>query len=96
MVRECWNGINFEGTWQLHLTVNNEAALDTVFSDRTASPEIVSHLAAEAARIEGELRSVHLNAHIAVRPLLSRHQIMLYSRARGYTGTQHTHEHSGH
>jgi hypothetical protein len=45
-------------------------------------------LVARSSEIEAELRTVHLTAHLKTKPLMNRHQIMLYSGARGY-GSEH-------
>jgi hypothetical protein len=38
------------------------------------------------ARLKGRLRAVHLKAHLAVRPLLTAHQVARYNALRGYGG----------
>lgn len=40
----------------------------------------------EAARVRGELRFVHLSAHLATPRLLTAEQVEAYSRLRGYDG----------
>lgn len=71
-----------------------EAELDTLFASGEADPAAVSAATARVAEIEGTLRAAHLNAHLATAPLLSRHQRVLYTRARGYGGGHGGH--SGH
>ncbi len=71
-----------------------EAALDAAFSDRAVTPETVVTLTREAGRLRGDLRAVHLAAHLEAAPLLSRHQTMLYNKARGYDAPGNGH--SGH
>jgi len=64
--------------------VEREQALDRLF----ASGEITAdRLAAETAAIgelQGQLRSVHLAAHLETRPLLNPEQIARYQKLRGY------------
>ncbi len=70
-----------------------ERALDTLFAAGTPTPEQVAAATARVAGIEGRLRAVHLIAHLRAAPVLTRHQTMLYARARGYAGRQ---GHGGH
>ncbi len=75
--------------------IDAEAALDAAFADQTMSAARLAALTAEAGRLRGALRAVHLAAHLEAAPVLSRHQTMLYNRARGYAGDAHG-GHSGH
>lgn len=77
--------------------VEKEAALDGLFArgeiDRKALHEAVS----EIARLQGELRAAHLDAHLETRALLSPHQIVRYDELRGYgkgNHAGHTHDHN--
>ncbi len=74
-----------------------EAALDALFAGGTPDAAAVAAATMEIARIEGQLRAVHLSAHVALKPILTRHQRMIYARTRGYaTGKQdHDHSHGG-
>ena len=77
--------------------VEREQALDRLF----ASGEITAdRLAAETAAIgelQGQLRSVHLAAHLETRPLLNPEQIARYQHLRGYgdAAAPPSHHHSG-
>ncbi|HKK94495.1 MAG TPA: periplasmic heavy metal sensor [Longimicrobiales bacterium] len=66
--------------------VEAERALDTAFADETIDPATLASLVGEIARARGDLRAVHLLAHLAVRPILTEEQRAHYDRARGYTG----------
>ncbi len=70
-----------------------ERALDRLFAAGTPTAEQVAAATARIAGIEGRLRAVHLVAHLRAAPVLNRHQMMLYARARGYAGPQ---GHGGH
>jgi Spy/CpxP family protein refolding chaperone len=76
--------------------VADEDALDRLFAAGAAETEAVADLVARIAARRGELRLVHLDAHIRMRALLTPHQIMLYDRLRGYSddgsaGHEHGH-----
>lgn len=66
--------------------VTAEAALDALFADGTPDPQQVAEATAKVGAIEAALRAVHLTAHIDTKPLLTRHQRMIYAQRRGYDG----------
>ena len=70
-----------------------ERALDTLFASGAPSAADVEAATARIGEIEGRLRAVHLVAHLRAAPVLTRHQTMLYGRARGYSDPQ---GHGGH
>jgi len=74
--------------------VEAERELDQLFATATPTAAMVTAATAQVAAIEGQLRAVHLNTHIITKPVLSRHQQMLYRQARGYgSGDHSTHSH---
>lgn len=72
--------------------IEAERELDRAFADRTIDESRLAELTARSAGIEGELRAVHLAAHLAVTRLLSPEQIHAYDAQRGYGGDA-GHEH---
>jgi Spy/CpxP family protein refolding chaperone len=70
-----------------------EAALDEAFARRDISPERLAELVAASARIEGDLRRAHLEAHLDQAALLDDEQVARYVRLRGYAVGQHEHHH---
>ncbi|MFO7853634.1 MAG: Spy/CpxP family protein refolding chaperone [Paracoccaceae bacterium] len=73
-----------------------ERALDAAFAEREIDSARLAALTAEAGRLRAELRRVHLEAHLAARPLLTRHQIHEYDRLRGYGEGGGAHGHGAH
>ncbi|HJR53672.1 MAG TPA: periplasmic heavy metal sensor [Gemmatimonadota bacterium] len=67
-----------------------EKALDAAFAGGQQTEAALATAVAEIARLQGELRTVHLQAHLATRALLTEHQIHEYDRLRGY-GSGHDH-----
>ena len=75
--------------------VEREAELDRLFASREiARPTLASSLA-EISRLQGELRRVHLEAHLAQTEILTREQVASYVELRGYGGADHSggHQH---
>lgn len=74
-----------------------EAKLDRAFAQRKITSEKLGELLADSARIESELRRVHLQAHLDQIELLEEGQLAEYLRLRGYEkqagGHDHQHQH---
>ncbi|MFW5927354.1 MAG: hypothetical protein ACOCSR_04815 [Wenzhouxiangella sp.] len=77
-----------------------EAELDEAFADGGISRQRLAELVSKSARIEGQLRQTHLQAHLEQAELLDEAQIETYVRLRGYKGendhsASHSHRHGG-
>jgi len=83
-VQAIFEAMNTEARALGAALVAAEAALDESFEAEAIDAERLAALVGDAGRIKADLRDVHLQAHLKVKPLMSRHQIMLYNRARGY------------
>lgn len=66
--------------------VARETELDQLFVNHEADEPALLSLTREIGRIQGELRAVHLRAHIRTRRLLTPEQTAAYNRLRGYEG----------
>lgn len=77
--------------------VDAERVLDERFASREVEPGEVDAATAEIARLRGELRAVHLKAHLALADVLGEEQVRRYRRLRGYDGGHGgaRHEHGG-
>jgi Spy/CpxP family protein refolding chaperone len=74
--------------------IDLERKLDEAFARGTASDDEVRTLTREIASRQGQLRFVHLKAHIATKKVLNADQIAMYEKMRGYMGDhggEHTH-----
>lgn len=72
--------------------VEKEKLLNNAFASNAISIERLEKLTNEIGTLQGTLRFTHLQAHIATKEILSKHQVMLYDVLRGYTtGTEHNH-----
>ena len=77
--------------------VARETDLDRLFTGRTATADQVLALTREIGRVQGELRAVHLNTHVATVAVLRPGQIARYDALRGYAAAAPiTHEPAKH
>ena len=74
--------------------VDQELILDSLFAAGTITTERLESILAQLAALQGQLRAVHLAAHVALVDVLSDHQIREYQRLRGYSAEQHQHQRS--
>jgi len=72
--------------------VQREAELDRLFASREVTRATLESSLAEISRLQGELRRVHLEAHLAQTEILTAEQVASYVELRGYGGM----DHSGH
>lgn len=77
--------------------IARETALDNLFTSKHATAESVRALTVEIGELQGELRAVHLNAHVATVAILTATQVAHYNQLRGYTsGAPVVHDPSKH
>lgn len=76
--------------------IQAEGALDAAFEEGSITAQALADLTARSGALRSELRAVHLAAHLEVKPVLTRHQLMIYNKMRGYAGgSGHTgHDHN--
>ena len=74
--------------------VEEERALDRLFVSRAVNSESLKQVLARIGRLQGQVRQVHLDAHVEQTALLTLAQVEKYNRLRGYgmTGEQETHQ----
>ena len=76
--------------------VAKERALDTLFATTQLNDQTLNVVLMDIASLNGRLRYAHLRAHLAMKEMLTQHQIMLYDQLRGYGGGQDApHRHPG-
>jgi Spy/CpxP family protein refolding chaperone len=69
--------------------IESERTLDAGFAGRTLDAEQLRRATQEVAALRGELRYVHLVAHLETTALLGPRQIEAYARLRGYGTGDH-------
>ena len=81
--------------------VDRERELDELFASRSASAKTTRALVRRIAKLQGELRLAHLEAHLEMEAVLSPEQIRRYDSLRGYGSAAEPehhpdHDHPGH
>jgi len=66
--------------------IEQERRLNRAFQDGSISNESRRELTAQIAMVNGELRYIHLSAHLAMKHVLTSAQIGMYDSMRGYGG----------
>jgi Spy/CpxP family protein refolding chaperone len=78
------------------LIVDKEKELDQLFAAQVAQSDALQGLTRQIAQLQGELRLVHLRAHVEMKRLLSPEQVEAYDALRGYTASAGAAPHTGH
>ncbi|MEX2198104.1 MAG: periplasmic heavy metal sensor [Burkholderiales bacterium] len=73
--------------------VEREAELERLFASRRITSAALEASLAEISKLQGELRRVHLEAHLAQTDILTPEQIAAYAELRGYGGADHSGAH---
>lgn len=73
--------------------LDQEAALDRQFADRSITPETLKDLTAQIGVTQGELRDTHLKYHLQTAQILTHDQMQRYSMLRGYGSPAPLHHH---
>ncbi len=92
--KKIWQAMDVKARALGETIVAKEAVLERSYSSGTATPADTRALLDELARLQADLRYMHLSAHLAMRPALSAEQISKYDALRGYSdGTAAPAEH---
>lgn len=77
------------------LIVAKERQLDSLYATQKISETQLRVIAGDIAKLQGELRFTHLNAHLAMKKILSPSQVAKYDELRGY-GKGQSQQHGKH
>lgn len=64
--------------------IDAERELDAMFATGSATPASIETQTQKIARLQGQLRAVHLASHLDMMKVLSAEQVQAYKRLRGY------------
>jgi hypothetical protein len=76
--------------------VQHEGQFSAAFANKTISEAELQAQTRELASLYGQLRTIHLQAHLQITPLLSTGQIATYNTLRGYSGAPNQPASDGH
>jgi len=95
-IQQVFNTMNSDAVNIGAKILAEEQTLEAGFRSATITDaELRSRVAAIAA-LRGELRTIHLTAHLVTRRILSETQIARYNELRGYTATEDKHQNQQH
>ena len=69
--------------------VEEERALDRLFQSHAVTPETLAGSLARIGALQGQVRQVHLDAHLEQTALLTQDQVRRYNHLRGYANQGH-------
>lgn len=72
--------------------VEKESELEALYASQKANQENTQRAVQEIARLQGQFRLAHLNAHLSMKEVLSPQQIEAYDRVRGYDRAKPAHQ----
>ena len=64
--------------------IKQEAALDAAFAERKINEAALGKATASIGKLQAELRATHLKAHLETTEILTKEQVALYVKLRGY------------
>ncbi len=88
-VNEVFDRMNARAVELGEAVIESKRALDAGFAGRSLDAEQLRRATSQLAALGGELRYVHLVAHLETTALLESPQIEAYTRLRGYGSGQH-------
>jgi hypothetical protein len=86
-VQRVFDGMEREAKRLGAQVIAEEGALETAFRRGAITETELGERVKRLAMIQGELRQVHLRAHLATRALLTDAQVARYEELRGYTSS---------
>ena len=86
--KEVHNRMHKEAVRLGKVIIEKEKVLDSLFSDRKIDETQLRVLALDIGRLQGELRFVHLQAHLEMKRVLSPDQVNKYDELRGYQSSE--------
>lgn len=95
-VQQVFNGMNRDAVRLGAQILDEEQRLETGFRMATMTEADLHSRVARIAALQGELRTIHLAAHLMTRAILSESQIARYNELRGYTGSAIKHQDQQH
>ena len=83
-VERLFNQMSLQARGLGEKILDEEQALEAAFRQGSITESELQHRAAQIARLQAELRLVHLRTHLETKKLLAAHQVEQYNQLRGY------------
>ena len=84
-IRAVFEDMKSKAILQGEQLIELESRLDSAFGSGTITPDGLQVLLSRIADTHGDLRYIHLSAHLRMLPILSNDQIEKYNSLRGYS-----------
>lgn len=95
-IQQIFNTMNGDAVSVGAKILAEEQQLEAEFRSATMTEADLHSRVAGIATLQGELRAIHLSAHLVTRRILSDAQIMRYNELRGYTASEDKHGNQRH
>ena len=90
--KEIYDTMHEEAVWLGRKIVEKERSLDNLFANQKIDQKSLSDMTIAIGKLQGQLRAVHLKAHLEMKKILSLQQIDRYDTLRGYQGNEGKHK----
>jgi len=91
-IQAVWNAMNRSAIEHGRRYLATETKIEQFFAETNNDEETLNTLLKKAAEQLATLRYVHLKAHLQVKPLLTKQQILQYQALRGYSDKRDHHQ----
>lgn len=91
-IQAVWNAMNRSAIEHGRRYLATETKIEQFFAETNNDEETLNILLKKAAEQLATLRYVHLKAHLQVKPLLTKQQILQYQALRGYSDKREHHQ----
>jgi len=95
-IQQVFNTMNGDAVRLGATILAEEQQLEAQFRSATITEADLHRRVARIAALQGELRAIHLAAHLATRAMLSDSQIARYNELRGYIASPQMHDNQQH
>jgi Spy/CpxP family protein refolding chaperone len=86
-VQELFNRMQAQAVIKGEVFIDAENTLSEAFDDQNVDVKVLDELVMKAAKARGELRLVHLSAHLELIEILTTEQVEKYNELRGYNNS---------
>jgi len=93
LTQEIFNNMEERAQFLGKQFVDKEQELDHLFSKGTVDEVSLKKVLSDIGMLQSNIRFVHLSAHLEQKALLTKHQVNLYSKFRGYNNPHNSEGH---